>query len=71
MDGGSPNGRFYDGLIRNDDGTYAAIEVKSGGATRTADQRAFDELVNEGIPASARIHGEPIPIVAVILKEVP
>jgi len=71
VDGGNPNGRFYDGLIRNDDGTYTAIEVKSGGATRTADQRAFDELVNEGVPASARLHGEPIRIVAVILKEVP
>jgi len=69
--GGNPNGRFFDGFIKNDDGTYIAIEVKSGTATRTPAQRLFDEIINSGTPATAQLNGETIRIVGVILKEVP
>ena len=69
--GGNPNGRFFDGFIRNDDGTYTAIEVKSGTATRTPDQKQFDQIINSGTPATARLNGETIRITNVILKEVP
>lgn len=43
---GVPNGRFYDGLARKADGTYEGIEVKSGGASLTPEQKAFDAAVN-------------------------
>ena len=71
VEGGNPNGRYFDGLYRNADGTYTAIEVKSGGATRDANQRTFDAIVNGGTPARATLNGEEITIVRVLLKEVP
>ena len=63
--------RYFDGLYRNADGTYTAIEVKSGGASRDAAQRGFDSTVSVERPATAMLDGEKITIIKVILKEVP
>lgn len=71
VDGGNPNGRYFDGLYKNPDGTYTAIEVKSGTASKDANQRVFDDIVNGGTPATARVNGETVRIVEVVLKEVP
>lgn len=68
---GTDKGRFYDGLFKNADGTYTAIEVKSGGASPTASQREFDGLVSADNPARAMLHGKLIEITRVIPKEVP
>jgi hypothetical protein len=43
---GASNGRYFDGLARKPDGTYEGVEVKSGGASLTPQQRAFDAVVN-------------------------
>lgn len=71
VEGGNPHGRFFDGLYKNADGTYTAVEVKSGSATKDNAQRVFDGIVNAGTPAHATLNGERIEIVEVILKEVP
>lgn len=71
VDGGNPNGRKYDGLVDNGDGTWTAIEVKSGGASKTADQRLFDDIVNSGTPATARLNGEQIKITDVVDVRMP
>lgn len=46
----SDHHRYYDGLIKNPDGTYTAIEIKGGTATRSAQQRGFDALVTPTPP---------------------
>ncbi|MFG6502499.1 WXG100 family type VII secretion target [Microbacterium sp. P05] len=71
VEGGNPNGRYFDGLIKNEDGTYTAVEVKSGSAVKDQNQRTFDDIVNGGTPATATVNGEKIRIVEVILREVP
>lgn len=68
---GSTNGRFYDGLFENADGTYTAIEIKSGKATPTDSQRTFDGLVSRENPARATLNGKLIEITSVILRGVP
>lgn len=68
---GSSNGRFYDGLIRNPDGTYTGVEIKGGTATRNAQQREFDKLISPSNPARATLDGDPIVITLVVLKEIP
>ncbi|GHA88326.1 hypothetical protein GCM10010305_34930 [Streptomyces termitum] len=40
--------RYYDGAIDLGGGNYLGIEVKSGGASRTAEQRDFDDWVGQG-----------------------
>jgi hypothetical protein len=40
--------RYYDGAIDVGGGNYLGIEVKSGGASRDAGQRAFDDWVSRG-----------------------
>jgi len=67
----SDQGRFFDGLFKNADGTYTGIEIKSGDAGRTAAQEAFDAAVSPTSPATAILDGERIRIVDVILREVP
>lgn len=62
---GASNGRYYDGLAENPDGTYTAYEVKSGTARKTAGQRAFDDLVTPENPATATLNGKTIKIVEV------
>jgi hypothetical protein len=76
-DGSPQNGRYYDGLERNSDGTYTAIEVKSGPSARsdynsaTSTQRQFDDSVNAGTPAHGRLDGESIVITHVEVSYVP
>ncbi|OBF87923.1 hypothetical protein A5791_18515 [Mycobacterium sp. 852002-51163_SCH5372311] len=55
---GAENGRFYDGLARKPDGTYEGIEVKSGGASLSQPQRAFDGNVSYDNPAHVTITNE-------------
>ena len=64
------NGRFYDGLVQNADGTYTGIEVKSGSASLSASQRAFDEAVSGGQTARAMLNGRPVHITATDLVRV-
>jgi hypothetical protein len=68
-DGGA--GRYYDGLVQNADGTYTGIEVKSGSASLSASQRAFDNAVNGGAVARATLNGQPIEITSTELVRVP
>ena len=74
---GSPqNGRYYDGLYRNPDGTYTGIEVKSGGAFddywRPGNtQRQFDAQVSPDNPAIGMLNGEEIKIVDVKVIPIP
>lgn len=76
---GSPQkGRLYDGLEQNADGTYTAIEVKSGSAidkyyseSASNTQRIFDETVNSGTPARGMLNGEEITITKVVVREEP
>ncbi len=50
---GVDHGRDYDGLQEQPDGTYRAIEIKSGpGAHRSPAQSAFDKLVSPENPAT-------------------
>lgn len=64
--------RYFDGLFENADGTYTAIEVKSGSASRNPAQRLFDGAVSVEIPAIAHLPNRgPISIVQVILERVP
>lgn len=58
VEGGASGGRFYDGLGRLPDGTYEGIEVKSGGASLSPGQRAFDSQVSEANPAYVTITNE-------------
>lgn len=67
---GVENGRYYDGLVRKSDGTYDALEVKSGRALRGPAQRAFDERVTYKTPATAVLNGERIQITSVKLIRV-
>lgn len=76
---GSPqDGRYYDGLVKNNDGpnTYTGVEIKSGRAIDTynspgSTQRQFDDAVNAGTPAHAKMDGEDILITRVDSKDVP
>lgn len=73
---GAPNGRFYDGLARKPDGTYEGIEVKSGGASLSGPQKAFDGQVSHDNPGYATIindHGEveTVQITSVKVETVP
>lgn len=69
VDGGRESGRHYDGLFKNDDGTYTAIEIKTRSGSNRA-QEAFDALVRPDNPAVARLNGEMIRIVRVIWQKV-
>ncbi|MGL3200226.1 MULTISPECIES: hypothetical protein [Curtobacterium] len=68
---GVPNGRIYDGLAEKPDGTYVGVEIKSGTATRNAEQRAFDNAVSPENPATATLNGKTIKITEVIEQKVP
>ncbi|MEK6345746.1 MAG: hypothetical protein V4737_18200 [Curtobacterium sp.] len=68
---GVPNGRVYDGLAEKPDGTYVGVEIKSGTATRNAEQRAFDNAVSPENPATATLNGKTIKITEVIEQKVP
>ena len=75
-DGAPQDGRYYDGLVRNPDGTFTAIEVKSGGAYDAyfrpgSTQRQFDAQVNDGAVARGQLNGESIEISRVIVRREP
>ncbi|WP_091227266.1 hypothetical protein [Microbacterium sp. 3J1] len=76
-DGSPQNGRIYDGIERNNDGTYTAIEVKSGPSARPdynsagSTQRQFDDSVNAGTPAHGKLDGDPVVITHVEVRYVP
>jgi hypothetical protein len=53
------------------DGMYQGIEVKSGSASLTASQRAFDGQVNGGVTATAVLNGTQISINSTYLVRVP
>lgn len=55
---GVDHGRRYDALARKYDGTYEGIEVKSGSARLTPNQREFDGLVSRENPAHVTITNE-------------
>lgn len=68
--------RFYDGVYKNPDGTYTAVEVKSGSAfnkylRNEGNQLAFDQSVTPATPARVRVDGEWVQVVHVELKVVP
>ncbi|MBO0767967.1 MAG: hypothetical protein J2O48_04695 [Solirubrobacterales bacterium] len=69
----SGGGRLYDGLVENADGTYRGIEIKSGSAIRKygGTQKAFDDAVNSGHAATAKLNGKTIKITSVVVREVP
>lgn len=50
QDGSIPNNRYFDGIACKD-GECVGIEVKSGTATKSSNQREFDNAVNSGHPA--------------------
>jgi hypothetical protein len=62
--------RYYDGLSPNGDGTYEGVEVKSGSASLSASQRAFDAQVDSGGPATATLNGQQIEITSTRLVRV-
>ncbi|SKT59627.1 putative NAD(+)--arginine ADP-ribosyltransferase Mav domain protein [Mycobacteroides abscessus subsp. abscessus] len=73
---GVDHGRYYDGHARKPDGTYEGIEVKSGGASRDGQQRAFDDAVSYENPAYVTITNEQgvvetVKITSVRVVEVP
>ena len=49
---------------------YEGIEVKSGNASRSGSQRAFDDAVGSGVPATAMLEGKPIQITSTYLQRV-
>jgi RHS repeat-associated protein len=63
--------RYYDGLVKNPDGTYTGIEVKSGGARYYGAQKRFDAAVSPENPAIAVLNSETIDITATYLVRVP
>jgi len=62
--------RYYDGLARKPDGTYEGVEVKSGSASLSARQRAFDAQVDAGTPATGRLDGVPVVVSSTYLQNV-
>lgn len=73
---GSTQHRYFDGFIQRPDGTYSAVEVKSGTAIdkhlrNEKNQLGFDEAITPENPATAILRGEQISITKVILKVMP
>lgn len=72
---GSSQERYFDGYIKNEDGTYTAIEVKSGTGLQkymrnAENQKLFDESISPSHPATANIRGEKITITGVLVQVV-
>ncbi|NYG19989.1 hypothetical protein BJY17_000736 [Agromyces hippuratus] len=68
VEGEEQDGRFYDGLVDNGDGTYTGLETKSGNAGYSGPQKRFDELVSPENPANAMLDGRSIKITRVIVE---
>ena len=64
---GVEQGRFYDGLAQEADGTWTGIENKHGKASLRPEQREFDQSVSPDNPARVRLDtGEEIEVVRVV-----
>ncbi len=64
---GVEQGRFYDGLAQEADGTWTGIENKHGKASLRPEQREFDQAVSPDNPARVRLDtGEEIEVVRVV-----
>lgn len=73
---GSSQTRYFDGLIKNADGTYTGVEVKSGSGVdrylaNSKNQFAFDSSLSATAPAVGTINGQSIKVVASRLVRVP
>lgn len=69
---GVEQGRFYDRIVQLDDGTWVGLEVKSGSASKTAAQKAFDAAVSPTTPARVALpDGRTIDITDVAMERVP
>ncbi len=73
---GSIQTRYFDGLIKNADGTYTGVEVKSGSAVdrylaNSKNQFAFDSSLSETNSAVGRIDGQLIEVISSRLIRVP
>lgn len=63
--------RYYDGLVKNPDGSYRGIEIKSNSASLTRSQKLFDDQLNlVHTPASATLDGKQILIKSVDLRNI-
>jgi hypothetical protein len=72
---GTDQQRYFDGLYKNPDGTYTAVEVKSGSAVdkylrNEGNQKAFDDAISPSSPARVRINGEWVDVVKVRVQVV-
>ena len=64
---GVEQGRYYDGLAQEADGTWTGIENKHGTGRLETPQREFDEAVSPDNPARVRLDtGEEIEVVRVV-----
>ena len=73
---GSTQQRYFDGYVKNDDGTYTAIEVKSGTGyekymKNAENQKSFDDSISPENPATVTIRGQKMTITDVLISVVP
>ncbi|GEB47426.1 hypothetical protein DEU35_1127 [Microbacterium sp. AG157] len=73
---GSTQQRYFDGYVKNDDGTYTAIEVKSGTGyekymKNAENQKSFDDSISPDNPATVTIRGQKMTITDVLISVVP
>lgn len=73
---GSTQQRYFDGYAKNDDGTYTAIEVKSGTGyekymKNAENQKSFDDSISPDNPATVTIRGQKMTITDVLISVVP
>ncbi|MFF8618763.1 hypothetical protein [Streptomyces sp. NPDC015350] len=57
--------RVFDGLIKKDDGTWRAVYLRNPEQPPTAEQKAFDKVVDDGGKAVAVVDGEKVLITGV------
>lgn len=72
---GSSQHRYFDGYYKNADGSYTAVEVKSGSAVdkylrNEGNQKAFDDAISSENPASVTLNGERVSITNVRVQKV-
>lgn len=72
---GSPQQRYFDGYYKNADGSYTAVEVKSGSAldrylSNEGNQKAFDDAISAENPAHVTLNGEKVLITNVRVQKV-
>ena len=72
---GSSQHRYFDGYYKNADGSYTAVEVKSGSALdkylrNEGNQKAFDDAISSENPASVTLNGERVSVTNVRVQKV-